>query len=271
MEFRPEPLPKETFAKKILANGNTLMTQSVSIANARISALMAFALIMLCCSMVLEAWNNWAVIHNMLIVADKQTMLMLNFKGSAMTDQFWYGYSHMNAWTPLIVTAVASVVYFHPGTWKDKLLLLLSIAILITVLDQVSSSVIKPLTARLRPSHDPSICYLLHYVNDYHGGNFGFVSGHATNIVGITTVLCHIFRNRLTRFTLCLFAVMMCYSRIYLGVHFPGDILCGALLGFTIASLAMRWFGKRMRIYATDSCPYPIIAVFACTLVYLCI
>jgi len=87
--------------------------------------------------------------------------------------------------------------------------------------------------------------------------------------VGITTVLCYIFRNRFIRLTLCLFAAMMCYSRIYLGVHFPGDIICGALLGYGVATLMLRTLGRKIHVYSTCCCPGLIIIFFTGTLLYL--
>lgn len=248
---------------------NAITVPNIHVARTRVNALLAFVLLMLCCNLLLEIAANWNIILDSLITTDKRAMLLLNFKGSATTDSFWYGYSHMRAWIPLILVTVGSVVYYHPGNWKEKLTLIIAIALLITVLDQLSSTVIKNLTARPRPSHDPSLCYLLHYVNGYHGGRYGFVSGHATNIVGITTVLCYIFRNRFIRLTLCLFAAMMCYSRIYLGVHFPGDIICGALLGYGVATLMLRTLGRKIHVYSTCCCPGLIIIFFTGTLLYL--
>jgi len=117
---------------------NAITVPNIHIARTRVNALLAFVLLMLCCNLLLEIAANWNIILDSLITTDKKAMLLLNFKGSATTDSFWYGYSHMRAWIPLILVTVGSVVYYHPGNWKEKLTLIIAIALLITVLDQLS-------------------------------------------------------------------------------------------------------------------------------------
>lgn len=97
----------------------------------------------------------------------------------------------------------------------------------------------------------------------------GFVSSHAANTVGMTTMLIYVFRNRLTRFVLIAFTVMMCYSRIYLGVHFLGDIVCGALLGWSIAAFVLKRFGKVINSYQTDRQPTFMLSTFTFTMLAL--
>lgn len=201
--------------------------------------------------------------------ADHRVMLALNFEGSPMADKFWYGYSQQLTWSPLIVVAIVTAVRMHPGSTKDKVVFVISIAILICLFDQISSGIIKPLVGRLRPSHDPTIEGMLHYVKGYRGGMHGFVSSHAANTVGLATILCSIFRDKMTRATLIVFAALMCYSRIYLGVHFPGDVVCGALLGWGIAFLAIRYLGGRMKMYKTNRRPVLLLVGFVATCVFV--
>ena len=145
---------------------------------------------------------------------------------------------------------------------------------MVAVLDQISSSLIKPLVARLRPSHTPLVANMLHYVNDYHGGKFGFVSGHATNTVGIAVFLGLIYHSRLIRWSLFFFALFMCYSRIYLGVHYPGDIICGALMGALGAWATVCLLRRRHLAMPTDQCPWAIVGAFYVTVlgivIYAC-
>jgi undecaprenyl-diphosphatase len=199
--------------------------------------LMGITLLMLV--LTAQPLNHW-------VKVDRALMLTLNGSQGACTDQFWYAFSQFNTWCGVLILMVPTLWATCEDTTRRRLLFLLSVVALFCVLDQLSSGVIKPLVGRLRPSHDPAISSLLHYVNDYHGGRYGFVSGHATNIVGLCTWLCLTFRNRRVQAVFVVFAAMMCYSRIYLGVHYPGDILAGAVLGAVIAYL---WFRLANRYF----------------------
>ena len=111
------------------------------------------------------------------------------------------------------------------------ILLLLFTALVFAFTDQISAGIIKPLVQRPRPSHDGSIMDQLHFVNDYHGGAYGFVSSHAANCFGLAVWVSCLYKRRSLVTAMMLYAVLNCYSRIYLGVHFPGDIICGTVLG----------------------------------------
>lgn len=200
---------------------------------------------------------------------DRLVMLAMNFNGSYATDNFWYGYSDKITWLPLAVTVVASLLAEHPGTGKDKIIFTVAVFIVILVTYQLCSGIIKPLVGRLRPSHDPSLIPLLHFVNGYRGGMHGFVSSHAAINVGLATMLCSVYRNRFARLTFVLFALMMCYSRIYLGVHYPGDVLVGGFIGWFISYTTVRKYGSKMRAFSTDKQPTLVLLVFYSTLVFL--
>lgn len=200
----------------------------------------------------------WPVLFGELCLLDRTLMVELNFTGSAQTDRFFYAFSHLNSWLPMAALAVTSVAVRSRRHLVPLLVFIVSLALLLTLTDQISSSVIKPLAGRLRPSHDPAIAGLLHYVNQYRGGMYGFVSSHATYITALVTWLCFFYRDRLIRASLIVFGVVMCYSRIYLGVHYPGDIICGALLGFTIAYFSYYWLSKRIALPRTGSRAYEI-------------
>lgn len=213
--------------------------------------------------------QSMPLIIMLLNYTDHHAMVALNYFGNARADHFWWGYSQKLTWVPLALTALATAIHFHTGSWRQKTALVIGILALVALSDQISSGLIKPLVGRLRPSHDPSICLLLHYVGDYRGGMFGFVSGHAANTACVATLLCAVFRDRLTRLALILFAAMMCYSRIYLGVHFPGDTLCGALLGWGIATVAIRRLGHVIGLYSTSRRPTAVLVVLAATVAVL--
>jgi len=103
---------------------------------------------------------------------------------------------------------------------------------LIFLSDQISV-IIKESVQRFRPTHQENISDLVYTVNDYKGGDFGFLSSHASNSFALAVFLISIFGKQLKYFTplIIFWAVLISYSRIYLGVHYPGDIIAGALLG----------------------------------------
>ena len=93
----------------------------------------------------------------------------------------------------------------------------------------------KPFFERLRPTHEPGFDGLVHTVYGYRGGKFSFSSGHAANTFGIATIAWLLFRTRIRLIGLIfLWAALVSYTRIYLGVHYPGDILVGASIGVSL-------------------------------------
>jgi undecaprenyl-diphosphatase len=87
------------------------------------------------------------------------------------------------------------------------------------------------LVERLRPSHDPVIGNQIHIVNNYRGGLYGFISSHAANTFAIAVFLALLFKRKVFTISIIIWASIVSFSRIYLGVHYPGDVLCGAILG----------------------------------------
>lgn len=137
-------------------------------------------------------------------------------------------------WLPMILMLLF-MIYMKKG-WRKMLVILLAVGLVILIADQVSASIIKPMVARLRPSRNTALQETVHLVNGYNGGYFGFVSSHAANCFGIALFLAFIFKNRAFTWFMIAWASLMCYSRIYLGVHYPGDIVCGAILGVAVAA-----------------------------------
>ena len=140
--------------------------------------------------------------------------------------------SYRFTWIPFYII-LFYVIYRKFG--RDAFLILIVAAALITISDQ-SANFAKNHFQRLRPCHDPSISNLIHLVSNC-GGNYGFFSGHASNSFSLSVFLVLINRKRIPSLSIIMFsyAILVSYSRIYNGVHFAGDILCGALWGSILA------------------------------------
>ena len=170
-----------------------------------------------------------------LIDIDKQVMLALNGSDSLYMDGVMRLFTTTTVWIP--VALVLLFIVLKNNTPRGSLLTVLAVVLTIVACDQVSSGLIKPIVARLRPSHDPSFMHLIDTFNGYRSGSYSFTSSHACNSFGIFTIIALLIRNRALSLSLLLWACINSYSRIYLGVHYPGDILCGALLGSILGSI----------------------------------
>lgn len=163
---------------------------------------------------------------------DTSVFLWLNSFHSPFWDKIMWFISGKYEWIPLYGALLAWVIYKFK--WKS-IWIILSIAVLITLADQISTEVLKKGVERVRPSHNHEIRDLVHIVNDYRGGMYGFVSSHAANSFAVAIFFILIMKLRWFTYSIITWAALVSYSRIYLGVHYPGDILGGAILGTTIA------------------------------------
>lgn len=177
-------------------------------------------------------------IWDFLSECDTRLLLVVNGWHSSYWDSFMRLYSTQKLlWIPLYI-ALCYVIYRNFG-WRVLMwtIILECMALLIT--DTTASHLIKPYVGRLRPAHlDSGIASVVHVVDNHRGGAFSFPSSHSGNIWGLVFLMALLLRHRWITFCLTLWALLMCYSRMYLGLHYPSDLLAGFVLGVVCAWLA---------------------------------
>ncbi|WP_321317774.1 phosphatase PAP2 family protein [Labilibaculum sp.] len=164
-----------------------------------------------------------------LLSLDRELLLFFNGHHNPFWDAFMMLTSGKVIWFVFYFVIIAVVL--NTFGWKKGGLIILSMILVIVLSDQIASSVFKPIFKRFRPSRDPSLSHLVHIVKGYTGGKYGFASSHASNSFGLAVFVSLLFKNRATSVFIIFWAVLVSYSRIYLGVHYPGDIIVGALIG----------------------------------------
>jgi undecaprenyl-diphosphatase len=172
---------------------------------------------------------------------DTTLFLFLNGIHAPLFDGIMWAISYKFTWLPLYI-AVIFMVIKH---WKrESIWIILALIMCIVIADQVSSGLIKHLVERPRPSHAADLSGLVHLVNGYTGGRFGFVSSHAANSIGFALLSSLIFRNKNYTLAIFVWAILTAYSRIYLGVHYPLDIVGGTIVGIGAALLCFMTIKK---------------------------
>ena len=161
---------------------------------------------------------------------DTDWLLAVNGVHAPFWDYFMTAFTGKIIWGGMY--AVILYVLLRNFHWKAALCYVVGIALVITFADQMCSSVIRPWVGRLRPSNpDNPIAELVYIVNGKRGGGFGFPSCHAANSFGLAVFLVCLFRRRWLSLFILLWALANSYTRLYLGLHYPGDLLAGAVIG----------------------------------------
>lgn len=161
---------------------------------------------------------------------DTQVFLALNGLHAPYFDVFMKLFTGKWIWVPMYAAVLFAVVRNY--RWRQTLAVLVCVALAITIADQVCATLIRPEVCRLRPSNPENpLSEMVHIVGGYRGGSYGFPSCHAANSFALASFLTLLFANRKLSLFIFAWAVLNSYSRVYLGVHYPGDLLVGAIIG----------------------------------------
>jgi len=164
-----------------------------------------------------------------LIEWDQEFFIYLNSLHTPWLDPIMLFMTKTMAWLPLYLFLLYLI---YKNYKKESWIVIIGIAITILLADQITSGIMKPLFMRLRPSHEPSLAGIIHLVGNYKGGRYGFASSHAADTFGTVMFFCLLFRKQYNAiYWLFAWALVHTYTRIYLGVHYPGDIMAGAIIG----------------------------------------
>lgn len=174
---------------------------------------------------------------------DTELFLYLNGMHNAFFDPIMYWASDKLFWIPFYLVIIYLLIREYK---KQSAYILISIGILITLCDQIASHLIKTTVQRLRPSHEPLLEGLIHLSKAGPGGQYGFVSSHSANAFGLATFLILLLPKKYNplKWILGFWAVLVAYSRIYNGVHYPTDVIVAALIGMVLAYLVFKIYSK---------------------------
>ena len=179
---------------------------------------------------------------------DDAILLFINGMHSPFWDNVMMGVSGRFTWIPFYAFILYLIIKkYGVNSW---LVIVLAVAT-IAISDQLASHLIKNLVMRYRPSHNLILAPKLHIVDNYRGGQYGFVSSHAANTLSFAIFTMLLFpEKRWLRTVLLCWVALICYSRMYLGVHYPSDIIGGAIVGCFAAFVT-----NRIWVYASKKLP----------------
>ena len=192
-----------------------------------------------------------------LVHIDTEILLAINGWHAPWADTLMWIVSAKTTWIPLYLLLIGLLVWRYrqpaptPIKWLQKVpacvVMIVVIGLAVGVADFIASGILKDWVARPRPTRVPELEGMLHLVNGYKSGQYGFVSSHAANTMAVALLFSLIWRNKIATVGLMLWVAANCYSRMYLGVHYPTDILGGLIVGSLVA-VGGYWLLGRCRL-----------------------
>ena len=185
-----------------------------------------------------------------LLEFDRSITLALNGSDSIVMDKLMMIVTSTIVWIPMGLFLLY-IIYRYKGL-KTTILVFGGIMLCVFFADMVAAGIIKPLVGRLRPSNEPMLIDKIDLVNNYRGGWYGFFSCHAANTMSVAVFLSLLLHRWSISLLLVLWSLLNCWSRLYLGVHYMGDILVGlmwgAIVGWSIYMIMRRSIGSMQEI-----------------------
>ncbi|MEM9672158.1 MAG: phosphatase PAP2 family protein [Bacteroidota bacterium] len=187
-----------------------------------------------------------------ILEADQQIFLWLNSFHANWLDPIMYRITNKYTWFPVYAALVVAIILKY--RWEGVRIVLV-LVLVITACDQLTSGFMKPTFERLRPCHNPTIAHFVHLVKGC-GGQYGFASSHAANTFGLAATLWFFFQSWSFWFALGFgWAAVVSYSRVYVGVHYPLDIIVGAIIGVVLAWMIYKLY-QQYRVRLVAALPY---------------
>lgn len=174
---------------------------------------------------------------------DMQVLSIFNGSDNIMLDQMVQILTSGLTWIPLYVM-LFFVVMRNNETMGQIVLVVGSAIFCVLFADGLVDGIIKQLAERWRPSNDPTFKYMVQVVDDIRLKGYSFCSAHAANTMSLAVFFSLLIRSKLLTITLVIWSLINCWTRLYLGVHYPSDILCGMIIGIIVGILVYLLYYK---------------------------
>lgn len=161
---------------------------------------------------------------------DKALLSFFNGSNSVFIDSLALTLTNGYTWIPFYL-GFAYLIIKNNEKAGQIFLTIMAAVVCVLITDGLSDGLVKPAVARLRPSLDPSMVGIVRLVNGYTGTGYSFFSAHAANLSGLSVFFSFLIRRRTVTITLLTWTLVGCWTRLYLGVHYPSDVLVGLLVG----------------------------------------
>lgn len=174
---------------------------------------------------------------------DMQVLSLFNGSDNIMLDQMVQILTSDLTWIPLYVM-LFFVVMRNNETMGQIALVVGSAIFCVLFADGLVDGIIKQLAERWRPSNDPTFKYMVQVVDDIRPKGYSFCSAHAANTMSLAVFFSLLIRSKMLTITLVIWSLINCWTRLYLGVHYPSDILCGMIVGIIVGILVYLLYYK---------------------------